>query len=116
MREKFVIPRSFIDYSLSPPYTSCCLPIICGLYQKLKLQPEELIVEQGTCLAHFDRKREYALLGFVKRSKVCVCCRQVSWEAMVAMPGWPCCNKKITLEIVAALRERMLRRGTIGQM
>ena len=80
MREKFVIPRSFVDYSLSPPYTSCCLPIICGLYQKLKLQPEELIVEQGTCLAHFDRKREYALLGFVKRSKVCVCCRQVSWE------------------------------------
>ena len=88
----------------------------CGLFQKLKLEPEELIIEGGTCLGSFDRKREYANLGFVKRNKICVCCRQVTWESTVIMPGCPCCNKKMTLEIAAALRERMLRRGTIGQL
>ena len=96
--------------------TRCLCTLLCGIHQKLKLMPEEVIVENGSCLGSIQRKREYALLGFVKRSKSCICCRQVSWEAMFAMPGCCCCNKKITLEIVEALRERMLTRGTVGQM
>ena len=77
--------------------------------KKLKLEPEELIIEGGTCLGSFDRKREYGNLGFVKRNKICVCCRQVTWESTVIMPGCPCCNKKMTLEPYHpnALRNRL---------
>ena len=58
----------------------------------------------------------YANMGFIKRNKLCVCCRQVSWNNTMIMPGCPCCNKAKTLDIVAALRKRMGRRGTVGQI
>jgi hypothetical protein len=99
---------------------NCCeiyhpLPALMGLYSKLDLEGEGIVFKTGTCCNGIERKREYANMGFVKRSKQCVCCRQVSWEAQTIMPGCCCANKKITSEIQQALRERMIRRGTIGQ-
>lgn len=75
----------------------------------------------GPC-GSMESKREYARLGFVKREKQCLCCRAVLWDSPPVRgqrgisPGFPCCNKKQTLEITNALRARMYRRGTIGQI
>mmetsp|Transcript_10477 Transcript_10477/g.20808 ORF Transcript_10477/g.20808 Transcript_10477/m.20808 type:complete len:700 (-) Transcript_10477:147-2246(-) len=98
-------------------FTPACLMVLAlGVFETLKLLPEEVVTESGNCMGRMERKREYANMGFIKRNKVCVCCRQISWENAMIMPGFPCCNKGKTLQIMAALRQRMARRGTVGQI
>ena len=36
----------------------CLLALICGVYERLKLEPEELVMQNGTCMTGIERKRE----------------------------------------------------------
>ena len=36
----------------------CCIVVLCGVYERLVLGPEELVMENGSCCGKIERKRE----------------------------------------------------------
>merc|ERR1740121_2714996 len=97
---------------------------ICCTSKKLQLTEEEAILDIQTCgcLNHYVQKREYGEIGYVEKKKNCVCCFSVSSNISPIegqgdfQPGCPCTNRTKVTYIVRELRERMARRGQVGQI
>eukprot|EP00928_Gymnodinium_smaydae_P029159 TRINITY_DN22035_c0_g1_i2.p1 TRINITY_DN22035_c0_g1~~TRINITY_DN22035_c0_g1_i2.p1 ORF type:complete len:699 (-),score=74.54 TRINITY_DN22035_c0_g1_i2:400-2421(-) len=97
---------------------------ICLTTKTLRLEAEEAHMEISVCggCNSINTKREYGELGFVEKQKSCICCFRVSSDISPIpgqsdmMPGIPCANRAQVNVIVRELRERMAKRGQVGQI
>ena len=86
----------------------------------LVLEEEEAFLTKKNNCQNEVQRRPYAQLGAVDKSNNCVCCWAVksdltSKDSPGLCPGWGC-QQDLVEELVHELKERMVKRGNIGQI